>query len=109
MGIWSDDHIEQLAGIVRFIHQQGSVAEIQLAHAGRKGSPYRPWDRYGAVPEGEGGWSVMAPSALAFGDHYAVPVALTEEGIRNVVTAFAEAARRACDIGFGSWKFTPHN
>src|SRR6202051_504136 len=31
LGIWSDDHIEPLARIVRFIHEQGSVAGMQLA------------------------------------------------------------------------------
>ena len=36
LGIWSDDHIEPLARIVRFIHEQGSVAGMQLAHAGAK-------------------------------------------------------------------------
>src|SRR5437899_9342274 len=36
LGIWSEDHIEPLARIVRFIHEQGSVAGMQLAHAGRK-------------------------------------------------------------------------
>jgi len=36
LGIWDDTHIEPLARIVRFIDQQGSVAGVQLAHAGRK-------------------------------------------------------------------------
>ena len=36
VGLWSDDHIEPLARIARFIHSQGSVAGIQLAHAGRR-------------------------------------------------------------------------
>jgi 2,4-dienoyl-CoA reductase-like NADH-dependent reductase (Old Yellow Enzyme family) len=36
LGIWMDDHIEPLARVVRFIHEQGSVAGMQLAHAGRK-------------------------------------------------------------------------
>ena len=31
LGIWSDDHIEPLARIVRFVHEQGSVAGMQLA------------------------------------------------------------------------------
>jgi len=44
LGIWSGDHIEPLARIVRFIHEQGSVAGMQLAHAGRKASTYRPWE-----------------------------------------------------------------
>ena len=42
LGIWMDDHIEPLARIVRFIHEQGSVAGMQLAHAGRKASTYAP-------------------------------------------------------------------
>jgi len=43
LGIWMDEHIEPLARIVRFIHEQGSVAGMQLAHAGRKASTYAPW------------------------------------------------------------------
>src|ERR1700736_3469621 len=38
LGIWMDDHIEPLARVVRFIHEQGSVAGMHLAHAGRKAS-----------------------------------------------------------------------
>src|SRR6202158_5899685 len=56
LGIWKDDHIEFLSRITRFIHSQGSVAGIQLAHAGRKASTYRPWDGNGAVLEASGGW-----------------------------------------------------
>src|SRR6202142_3724941 len=44
LGIWSDDHVEFLSRITRFIQSQGSVAGIQLAHAGRKASTYRPSD-----------------------------------------------------------------
>jgi len=101
LGIWSDDHIEPLARIVRFIHEQGSVAGTQLAHAGRKASTYRPWDGQGVIPETEGGWrKVVAPSALAFADHYPSPKALSSEGIHEIVVAFANAARRACEAGF---------
>src|ERR1019366_7041037 len=32
LGIWSDAHVEFLARITRFIHSQGSLAGIQLAH-----------------------------------------------------------------------------
>jgi len=51
LGIWSDDHIEPLARIVRFIDEQASLAGMQLAHAGRKGSTQRPWEGNAAVPE----------------------------------------------------------
>src|SRR5271168_2462623 len=102
LGIWSDAHIEPLARIVRFVHEQGSVAGMQLAHAGRKSSTYRPWEAgQGVVPESAGGWKkVVAPSALRFVDHYPMPQALTGDGIREVVDAFAAAAQRACRAGF---------
>src|SRR5438046_6882997 len=96
LGIWSDGHIEMLGRIVSFIHEQGSIAGMQLAHPGSKASTRRPWEAPGAIPEAEGGWKkVVAPSALAFTDTYPMPQALTPDGIQEVVTAFAAAARRA--------------
>jgi len=101
LGIWKDDHIEPLARIVRFIHQQGGLAGMQLAHAGRKASTYRPWEGNGTIPESEGGWSnVVAPSALAFAHHYPKPQALSVDGIHRIISAFVAAARRACEAGF---------
>ena len=100
LGIWKDDHIEPLARIVRFIHEQGSIAGMQLAHAGRKASTYRPWSGNGTVPESEGGWSnVLAPSAVAFADTYQVPRALKTEEIQDTTAAFVSAARRAREAG----------
>lgn len=42
LGIWLDDHIPALSRIAAFIHEQGSVAGIQIAHAGRKASHDAP-------------------------------------------------------------------
>ena len=101
LGIWMDDHIEPLARIVRFIHGQGSFSGMQLAHAGRKASTWRPWEGSGAIPESAGGWKkVVAPSPLCFADNYPMPQALSTHGIQEVVSAFAAAARRACEAGF---------
>ena len=101
LGLWKDDHIEHLARIVRFIHEQVSVAGTQLAHAGRKASTHRPWDGHGTVAESDGGWAnVVAPSAVAFADHYPKPQALSVDGIHDIVSAFSAAARRACEAGF---------
>ena len=47
LGIWDDGHIEMLSRIVSFIHEQGSIAGMQLAHAGRKASTRRPWEGSG--------------------------------------------------------------
>src|ERR1035438_8212684 len=41
LGIWKDEHGEFLARIAAFVRQQGAVAGIQLAHAGRKASTDR--------------------------------------------------------------------
>src|ERR1700675_4456417 len=38
MGIYHDEHIIKMQTIISFIHQQGAIAGIQLAHAGRKAS-----------------------------------------------------------------------
>ena len=101
LGIWDDGHIEMLGRIVGFIHEQGSIAGMQLAHAGRKASTSRPWEGHDAVPESEGGWTkVVAPSALPFSETYPMPQALTLDGIQEVVAGFAAAARRACQAGF---------
>lgn len=100
LGLWKDDHVDFLSRIVRFIHGQGSVAGMQLAHAGRKASTYRPWSGSGAVAVADGGWSdVLAPSAVPFADDYPMPQALSADGIARVTAAFADAARRALAAG----------
>jgi 2,4-dienoyl-CoA reductase-like NADH-dependent reductase (Old Yellow Enzyme family) len=100
-GIWLDAHIPKLRQITDFIHAQGSLAGVQLAHAGRKASTYRPWDGDGAVPLDQGGWKqVLAPSAIPFNEKYPPPVALDAAGIRKVVSDFTSAARRAREAGF---------
>lgn len=101
LGIWKDAHVEALARITRFIHENGSVAGMQLAHAGRKASTRRPWDGPGELPEGEGGWKkVVAPSAERFADGYSQPQELAERGIEEVISAFRSAACRALAAGF---------
>ena len=100
LGIYKDQHIEQLARITRFLREQGTIPGIQLAHAGRKGSTVRPWEGSGAVPESKGGWKPVAPSAVPFSEAHAKPIALDENGIRGVVKSFANAAQRALEAGF---------
>lgn len=100
LGLWNDEQRDAFRPIVDFLHEQGAAAGIQLAHAGRKASTFRPWeDTHGSVPVDQGGWSTVAPSAVAFGG-YAAPRELEPEDIRVVALAFAAAARRAVDAGF---------
>ncbi|GAB7532209.1 NADH:flavin oxidoreductase/NADH oxidase [Pseudomonas sp. 3A(2025)] len=101
LGLWNDDQIEPLQRITRFITAQGAVPAIQLAHAGRKASTWRPWlGKHGNVPIEEGGWTPRGPSAIAFDPEHSVPQPLGENDIQEVVEAFVAATRRALKAGF---------
>lgn len=101
MGIWSDQHVEPLARIARFIHSQGAVAGIQLAHAGRKASCEPPWLGGASLKTPDvGSWTVVGPSPIPFNEDDPVPVPLDEAGIDSIVIAFEDAARRALCAGF---------
>jgi 2,4-dienoyl-CoA reductase-like NADH-dependent reductase (Old Yellow Enzyme family) len=99
LGLWNDAQAEALAPVIHFIRQQGRVAGIQLAHAGRKGSTLRPWSGQGAVAPAGGGWTPVGPDGRAFAPSYPVPRALDEAGMAAVVGAFRQAAVRARDLG----------
>ncbi|WGD36774.1 NADH:flavin oxidoreductase/NADH oxidase [Lysinibacter sp. HNR] len=100
LGLWNDDQQNALARMVSTIHSSGTAAMIQLAHAGRKASVYRPWSaQSGSIPLTEGGWKTVAPSAIAFNGHDR-PQELTITEIDLVVNSFVSAARRSVAAGF---------
>src|SRR5690606_1798013 len=102
--------IASLKRIVDFLHEEGSAAGIQLAHAGRKASTPIWWR--GGFNESEADraaygfehWVPVAPSAISHNpeqlDVYQVPTALDEAGIRQTIQDFADATRRADEAGF---------
>lgn len=100
LGLWSDRHAEALAPIAHFIREQGAVPAIQLAHAGRKASTDAPWLSRGALGPDNGGWQVVAPSALPFSPTSPQPRELAEAELEGIVDAFVAAAKRALYAGF---------
>jgi 2,4-dienoyl-CoA reductase-like NADH-dependent reductase (Old Yellow Enzyme family) len=100
IGIWHDEHIPGLKRITDFIHAQGSVAGIQLAHAGRKASCSVPWMGGKQLDELHGGWQTIAPSSIPFNADDRLPVLLDEKGIRRIIESFRTAALRALEAGF---------
>ena len=100
LGLWSDEHIDGLRRIAQFIHSQGAVAAIQIAHAGRKASCEVPWKGGRQLDEQNGGWQTVAPGILPFLAGERTPEPLSREGIQKVITGFASAAGRALAAGF---------
>jgi len=87
LGIWDDYHIEGLKTIVDSVHMAGALIGIQLGHAGRKCG----------VKDAE---FIVAPSPVAYSDHYQTPKELSIEEIKQIVTDFKDAAIRAQKAGY---------
>ncbi|WP_034681255.1 NADPH dehydrogenase NamA [Caldalkalibacillus mannanilyticus] len=85
LGIWDDRHIKDFSRLVDLIQQQGSKTAIQLAHAGRK-----------ATVEGP----IIAPSAIPFDEKLKTPQQMSLKEVKETISAFKEAARRAKTAGF---------
>jgi 2,4-dienoyl-CoA reductase-like NADH-dependent reductase (Old Yellow Enzyme family) len=100
LGIWQDAHIEMLARIVELIRFNGAAVGIQLAHAGRKASTAPPWDGGTLLLESQGGWPVVAPSAVPFQPDNPNPIALSPDAIQKLTQTFTNAAQRAVSAGF---------
>ncbi|MBV1948506.1 NADH:flavin oxidoreductase/NADH oxidase [Streptomyces sp. BV129] len=102
LGIWNDTQTEAFKRVTAFLKSQGTVAGIQLAHAGRKASTERTWvDRGRALaPDEQYGWQPVGPSAVPFAETSTTPHELSREEIAEIVRQFAAAAGRALEAGF---------
>lgn len=105
VGLWSDEQIEPLAGVVDFVRGNGAAIGIQLGHAGRKAGSQPLWEGGAALSVDEMAhvdprWQRFGPSAIAAGPGWSVPVAMDLADIDRVVLDFVAAARRADQAGF---------
>ena len=81
LGLWSDANEAALRRVLDAVRRYSPMPlGIQLAHAG--------------------GWTCVAPSALAHGDDDAAPQALDGAGLQRIRERFVDAARRAVRLGF---------
>ncbi|MEZ0049074.1 2,4-dienoyl-CoA reductase-like NADH-dependent reductase (Old Yellow Enzyme family) [Mycobacterium sp. MAA66] len=96
LGLWNDRQAESFRRITNFLVAQGSIPGIQIVHAGRKAATGRPWPDPDRAPQT---WPTVSASPLPFG-RLPAPAALTAAEIADVVTWFADAARRAAAAGF---------
>src|SRR3954468_17158041 len=88
LGIYDEAHVAGLERIVRFVHEQGAAAGIQLAPAGRKGRTAGPGEGGHPIALADGGWEPVGPTATPFSAVYPVPRALTAADLAAVVAAF---------------------
>ena len=100
LGLWKDEQTEKLKSIVSFVHTQGSLIGIQLAHAGRKASHGLPWKGGKQLDLQDGGWEALAPSGISFLGGTKAPASLTNDGIKKVINDFKKAAERAVNVGY---------
>jgi 2,4-dienoyl-CoA reductase-like NADH-dependent reductase (Old Yellow Enzyme family) len=101
LGLWDEATEAALTPIVEGIRQFSSTALVlQLGHAGRKASSHTPWDGGQLIPEADGGWVTLAPSALAHKEGETLPLALDEAGMARIRQAFVATALRAERLGF---------
>nr|NLD41750.1 NADH:flavin oxidoreductase/NADH oxidase [Actinomycetales bacterium] len=102
-GLWNEAQRRAWQPVVESVHDAGAAIAVQLAHAGRKASTYRPWDRVSggspSVPVDGGGWVARSPSPVAY-PGFAEPSELSEREVGEVIRAFRDAAVRAADAGF---------
>ena len=102
-GLWNDEQMAAWRRIIEFGRRHAPATRwgVQLAHAGRKGSAFHPWegpDR--PLGEDEGGWETIAPSALVFDAGWPLPREMTRADMDRVRDDFVAAVRRAEEAGF---------
>ena len=98
-GLWMEEQAVAWSRIVDYLHGQGALVGVQLAHAGRKASVGQPWTGGAPVEPKDGGWTALAPSSVGFGT-LPTPIEMNSGDIRRTIHGFALATRRAVDAGF---------
>ena len=104
-GLWDDKQIPAYQRLTTMLKNLEAVPAIQLGHSGRKGSCHDAMHDWAPLTERDAAdgyppWTTVAPSALPAGPDHPAPSAMNESDIETVVTAFADAARRAAEAGF---------
>ncbi len=99
-GMYKPEHVAAWRRIVDFVHgQTPAKIGLQLGHAGPKGATRRGWEGDN-VPLAEGGWPLLAPSAIPWSPTNPVPRAMDRADMERVRDAFVRATAMAEEAGF---------
>lgn len=91
IGVHLDEHLPGLTKLASAINDNGAYSAVQLNHAGRYSHSFLM-----------GGKEPVAPSPIASNLTREVPKALDIDGIKAVITSFADAAERVKKAGFSA-------
>jgi anthraniloyl-CoA monooxygenase len=99
-GLYNESQLAAWQKLVTTIHQETPAkVAIQLNHAGRRGST-RPRREGLDRPLRQGGWPLLAASAIPYTPYSQPPHAMTRADMDTVRDAFVQAARLADQAGF---------
>ncbi len=103
LGLYSDENeaaLEQVLHSIRGVNASHRVPVcIQLGHAGRKASSFEPWNGGQLVPQEQGGWTTVAPSAIPHLEDEIPPVALDSPALEALTESFLQAVKRSEKLG----------
>ena len=104
LGLYSDENEAAIADLLQGLRSLNPSVTVpvclQLAHAGRKASSYEPWNGGQLVPQHDGGWQTVAPSAVPHLENEIPPTALDQQALDALTESFLRALRRADKLGF---------
>ena len=99
-GLWNDAQEAAWTRIVEFVHANTDTKiAMQLGHAGRKGATRLMWEGMDR-PLADGGWPLLAPSAIPWRPENAVPKAMDRADMDRVRDQFVASAERTRRCGF---------
>jgi anthraniloyl-CoA monooxygenase len=99
-GMYEPHHVAAWKRITHFVHRTTTAKiGLQLGHAGRKGATLAPW--FGPdLPLPDGGWPLIAPSALPFDDKAERPREMTRADMDQVTADFVRSTELALEAEF---------
>ncbi|WEV73674.1 NADH:flavin oxidoreductase/NADH oxidase [Bifidobacterium sp. ESL0798] len=102
LGMYNETQEAAHRRLVSFIHSQGAAAAVQLNHAGGRasGKPWLPGTHGGSAPLEDGGWQTVGMTDQSIAKGYRPTTKLSKDGIEQIVSDFAAAARRADAAGY---------
>lgn len=102
LGLWNDQQAQKMKVLLNQVQSISPMPfAVQLSHAGRKASSDLPWKGGKQLsPENVLGWQTVAPSPIAYTSSHVLPKELSIDEIHQIQQQFADAAKRAVDVGF---------